>query len=84
MRPTIDNVDRVIRGTWGWWLLAERFCSRITTPAIDVAAADRAVEALLRDSWLWSRGQSLASKVQAAWLDSICLAFVRWLTRPWR
>ena len=81
MRQTIDNPTA---RTWAWWLLAEQLCGRITAPAIDVAAADRAVEALIRDSWLWSRGQSLASIVQAAWLDSSCRAFVRWLTSPWR
>jgi len=81
MVPTI--ADRMTR-TWAWWLLAERFCGGIATPAIDVAAADRAVEALIRDSWLWSCGQSFGSNVHAAWLDSTCRVFVRWLTSHWR
>jgi hypothetical protein len=70
--------------TWAWWQLAEQFCRRITTPKIDVTAADREVDALIRDSWLWSCGQSFASKVQAAWLDSTCRVFAGWLTSHWR
>jgi len=48
--------------------------------ADDVAAADAEVEALLRDSWLWSCGESVASKLQAAWVDSRCRVLLRSLT----
>jgi hypothetical protein len=67
-----------------WWFLAEEVCRRITTPKIDVTAVDREVEALIRESWLWSRAQSFALKVEAAWHDSRCRVGLRSLTGFWR
>jgi hypothetical protein len=55
-----------------WLRLAEDLCARVAAPATDVANADREVEALLRASWLWSRGEIVVSKIQTAWLDSRC------------
>ena len=37
----------------------------------------REVEALLRDSWLGSRAESLVSRFRAAWLDSRCRSLLR-------
>jgi hypothetical protein len=81
MDPAID--DPMTR-RWAWWRLAERFCGGLTTPQVDVAAADRHVEALIRDSWLWSCAQSFASKLQAAWLDSHSRVLVRWTASRWQ
>jgi hypothetical protein len=67
-----------------WWFLAEEVCGRITTPKIDVTAVDREVEALIRESWLWSRARLLAWKVEAAWHDSRCHVCLRLLTGRWR
>jgi hypothetical protein len=69
-----------MRRASAWWLLAEEVCGKIATPKVDVAAADAEVEALLRDSWLWSCGESVASKLQAAWVDSRCRVLLRSLT----
>ena len=65
---------------WAWWLLAEQICGTLTVPPIDVAAVDRDVAGLVRESWLSSRAESFASKIRAAWLDSACRASVRVLT----
>jgi hypothetical protein len=81
MDPAIDNA---MTRTWAWWRLAERFCGSIATPKVDVATADRHVDALIRDSWLWSSVQSFASKLQTAWLDSHSRTLVRWIASRWR
>ena len=69
-----------MRRGWAWWLLAEEVCGKITTPKVHVAAADAEVEALIRDSWVWSCGESVASKLQAAWVDSTCRVLLRSVT----
>jgi hypothetical protein len=61
-----------MRRAWRWWILAETTCARLAAPPADVAGVDRAVEALVRGSRLWTRGASLAGRVHAAWLDSWC------------
>jgi hypothetical protein len=81
MRPTLDSL---MARTWGWWRLAVECCGRLTTPKTDIAAAHREVDALIRGSWLWSCGQSLATKLQAAWLDSTARVVVRWTASQWR
>ena len=63
-----------------WWFLAEELCERITAPKVDVTAVDREINALIRESWLWSRGVSVASKVEAAWRESWCRSCLRSLT----
>jgi hypothetical protein len=55
-----------------WWALAERACASLFEPRIEVRASDRDVETLLQGSWIWSIGESFASKLHAAWLDSTC------------
>jgi hypothetical protein len=60
-----------------WLRLAEDLCGRVAAPATDVANADREVEALLRASWSWSRGQTLVRKVKAAWIESRCRRIAR-------
>jgi len=60
-----------------WWYLAERTCASLTAPKRDIAAADRSVEALLRDSWLWRCGVSFNARIGAAWLDSRCRRLLR-------
>ena len=60
-----------------WWEAAERACGLIVEPRIDVAASDRDIEKLLRDSWIGSTGESLAAKLHAAWLDSVCRSLLR-------
>jgi len=60
-----------------WWYLAERTCASLTAPKRDIAAADRNVEALLRDSWLWRCGVSFNARIGAAWLDSRCRRLLR-------
>jgi hypothetical protein len=60
-----------------WWSLAERACASIVEPRIDVAASDRDIERLLRGSWIVSTIESLAAKLHAAWLDSLCRSLVR-------
>jgi hypothetical protein len=60
-----------------WWLLAEEFCARVTAPKTDIETVDREIEAILRASWLWSRGESFVHKVHAAWLDSRCRRLIR-------
>jgi hypothetical protein len=69
-----------MRRAWAWWLLAEEVCGKITAPKVDVAAADAEVEALIRGSWLWSCGESVAAKLQAAWRDSRCRILLRSVT----
>jgi hypothetical protein len=71
------------RATAGWFL-AEEVCGRITTPKIDVTVVDREIQALIRESWLGSRAELFASKVEAAWHDSRCRLCLRSLTGPWR
>ena len=73
-----------MRRATAWWFLAEEVCGRITTPKIDVTAVDREIQVLIRESWLWSRAESFASKVEAAWHDSRCRVCLRWLTSTWR
>jgi hypothetical protein len=65
---------------WAWWRLAEQVCGALTAPKVDVAAADRDVEAIVAASWLASRTASFASRFRAAWLDSTCRACFRSLT----
>jgi hypothetical protein len=55
-----------------WGAIAEDACARLSQPPVDVATADRDVEALIRRSWLWSRVDGFASIAHAAWLDSAC------------
>jgi hypothetical protein len=64
--------------TFAWWRLAEHVCASLASPKTDVAVADAAIEALLRSSWSWSRGEALASRVHAAWLDSMSRRLIRW------
>jgi hypothetical protein len=52
-----------------WWLIAERFCARLSEP-IDVDRADREVEAIVRDSRLWRVAASWSAAIECAWLDS--------------
>jgi hypothetical protein len=60
-----------------WWSLAEELCGRIAAPKVDIANADREIEAILRVSWLWSRAESFVGKVHAAWLASRCRRLAR-------
>jgi hypothetical protein len=64
--------------TTAWWFLAESVCERLSTPKTDVADADRQIEALVRGSWLWSRGDALVSRLRAASLDSWSRRLVGW------
>jgi hypothetical protein len=64
-----------------WWFLAEHVCARLASPKIDVAGADREIEALLRASWLWSRGDAAVTLLHAAWLDSRSRRLIRWASR---
>jgi hypothetical protein len=59
-----------------WWLLGEELCRRLVAPKSDIANSDREIEAILRDSWLWSCGESFVGKVHAAWLESRCRRLV--------
>jgi hypothetical protein len=70
--------DDVMKGPAAWFAVAEQLCARIAAPRVDVRAVDSEVEALVRDSWLWSRGAAFASSVRAAWLASRCRRFLRW------
>ena len=69
-----------MRRVWAWWFLAEQVCGTLTAPKIDAVAADREVEALIRESWLSSCAESFTAKIRAAWLDSTCRVSVRSLT----
>jgi len=60
-----------------WWRAAERVCAALAAPQTDIAASDRDVEALLRESWLWRRGESFSARIGAAWRDSTCRRVVR-------
>jgi len=60
-----------------WWSVAGRACESIFEPRTDVAASDRDIEALLRGSWIVSTGESLAARLHAAWLDSVCRSLLR-------
>jgi len=42
------------------------------TSSVDVAAADAAMDAIWRRSWIGGRVQWLACRLQIAWLDSRC------------
>jgi hypothetical protein len=66
-----------MRSILAWWLLAEGVCARVAAPKTDIETADREIEAILRDSWVWSRAESFASKVHAAWLGSRCRRLAR-------
>jgi len=63
-----------------FWSAAERACGSLFEPPIDVSASDRAIEALLRASWIASMAESLAAKLHAAWLDSRCRSLLRAVT----
>ncbi len=64
-------IEEVFKRAFGWWLLAEDICIRLTMPPMDVAASDRQFERLLRESWLWSSVENLAGKIRGGWLDSM-------------
>ena len=68
----------MFKRAFGWWLVAEDICIRLTMPPTDVAASDRQFERLLRESWLWSSAENLAGKIRGAWLDS---RFRSWTVR---
>jgi len=68
----------VEKRTTAWWFLAEHVCARLTSPKTDVSQSDLEIEALLRASWLWSRGEGVAATLHAAWLDSWSRRVVRW------
>jgi len=53
-----------------WWLIAENFCGRLSTPQIDIARADREIEALLHGSRIWCLGAAWSAAIHRAWLDS--------------
>ena len=55
-----------------WWTIAETAAAALSTPRVDVGRADADVERLVRGSWLWRAGASLAAKLSAAWIDSRC------------
>jgi hypothetical protein len=68
----------VAKHAFAWWLLAERVCSRLTSPKTDVAGADREIEALLHASWLWSRVEAVVAILHTAWLESRSRRLIRW------
>jgi hypothetical protein len=71
-----------MKGLAAWWDLIERACGSVFEPRIDVSASDREIEALLRASWIGSIGESLASTLHAAWLDSRCRSLLRAALNP--
>jgi hypothetical protein len=60
-----------------WWYVAERVSAALAAPRTDVAMADRTVEALLRESWLWRCAESFSARIGAAWCESRCRRVVR-------
>jgi hypothetical protein len=66
LHPGVNVFERA----FGWWFLAERVCSHLTAPRTDLAKSDQAFERLLVGSRLWSIGDRMTRRVEAAWLDS--------------
>src|ERR1700716_617243 len=66
-----------------WWITAERVCARLTTPKVDVAAADRDLEVVLRASGLSSCGRLVWSNVQTAWFNSAFRFWARAIAGSW-
>ncbi len=66
-----------------WWFVAEDFARALTTPRIDVTAADRDVERAVVESRLGSIGRRAARITRASWMDSRCRSWTIAVTNDW-
>jgi len=59
--------------------VAEGFCARLTTPAVDIAGGDRALAEMFRHSRLGSLLDGVTRAAEAAWRESRTRRALRWL-----
>jgi hypothetical protein len=50
-----------------WWTIAETIAAGLSRPPVDIARADAAAEAVVRDSALWRVGVSCVATLSASW-----------------
>jgi hypothetical protein len=74
----------VNRRAFAWWFVAEDLARALTTPRIDVTAADRVVERAVVESRLGSISRRVARIARDSWMNSTSRSWAIAVANDWR